>query len=183
MIVFGVSVFVMWTYSAPPVRLKSRPGLDLLTHALFVQTWPYLICLWLTGATWTHLDGILLSICFLTSLGGQLNQQVRDFAVDTLTDTNFATRVGLANAILVLRSVTLAMVILCLLAVSAGSIPWLFIPLGLLGLPKIVQQMLQRLNDPSPILPRRFVYVTMMLALIYTGLLMVLEGVLGFPGG
>jgi 4-hydroxybenzoate polyprenyltransferase len=35
-----VSCFIAWAYSAPPLRLKMRPGFDLLTHAMFVQTFP-----------------------------------------------------------------------------------------------------------------------------------------------
>lgn len=174
-IVLLLNFLVMWAYSAPPLRFKSRPGLDLLTHALFVQTWPYVICMWLTRSTWTQLDGILLGIFFLTSLNGQLNQQIRDFEVDTRTDTNFATRVGLAKTIFTLKVCASVVVVLCLWALTSGSIPWPFVPLGLLALPKIGHQMLRRLNRSNHIFPRRLVYISMLLALLYIGVLMVLE--------
>jgi 4-hydroxybenzoate polyprenyltransferase len=165
----------MWAYSAPPLRLKSRPGFDLLSHALFVQTWPYLICIWLTGSVWTRLDSILIGICFLTSLSGQLNQQVRDFDVDTRTDTNFATRVGLATTTIVLRISNIAMIMFCIAVVVGGHIPWLFVPLGLMGLPKVAYQLLQRFNSPMRIFPRSLLYATNVLALFYTVFLMGLE--------
>ena len=58
MTVLLISYAIMWAYSAPPLRLKSRPGFDLLTHALFIQSWPYAICIWLTRAPWTVLERI-----------------------------------------------------------------------------------------------------------------------------
>jgi hypothetical protein len=77
-----VSGLVAWAYSAPPLRLKMRPGLDLLTHALFVQTFPYVVSLVLIRARWGLLDWVLLAILFLASLTAQLEQQARDFVVD-----------------------------------------------------------------------------------------------------
>ena len=174
-IVLTINFFIMWAYSAPPLRLKSRPGLDLLAHALFVQTWPYLVCIWLTMSPWTQLDGILLSIFFLTSLNGQLNQQIRDFDVDTRTDTNFATRVGLPSTMLILKISILVMVMVFLFALKAGSMPWLFVPLGFLALPRIVYQMLHRPDGSQRSFPRSLVYVLMLLALIYTGMLMTMD--------
>jgi 4-hydroxybenzoate polyprenyltransferase len=171
-IVLLITFFIMWAYSAPPLRLKSRPGLDLLTHALFVQTWPYIICIWLTLSAWTELDGILLGIFFLTSLNGQLNQQIRDFDVDSRTDTNFATRLGLPKTMFILKVSTSVVVVLALFALKEGSIPWLFAPLGVLGLPKIVYQMLHRLDRSQRSFPRWLVYILTLLALIYTGVLM-----------
>ena len=90
-----VSLFIMWGYSAPPLRFKSRPGLDLLIHAVFVETFPYFICLFLIGAEWERLDYVMLLILFLSSLAAQLEQQIRDFDVDVRTGRTFATVVGL----------------------------------------------------------------------------------------
>jgi 4-hydroxybenzoate polyprenyltransferase len=173
--VLVMNFFIMWAYSAPPLRLKSRPGLDLLTHALFVQTWPYIICLWLTLSAWMQLDGILLGIFFLTSLNGQLNQQIRDFDVDTRTDANFATRVGLPRTVSILKVSALTAVVLALFAIKEGSIPWLFVPLGLLALPKIIYQLLHRRDGSRRNFPRQLVYILMLLALIYTGVLMAID--------
>src|SRR5215208_837812 len=174
-VVLVMNFLVMWAYSAPPLRLKSRPGLDLLTHALFVQTWPYVICMWLIRPVWMQLDGIVLGIFFLTSVNGQINQQIRDFEVDTRTDTNFATRVGLPKTTLILKVSAFVVVLLCGLALATGNIPWLFIPLGMLALPKIAHQMLHRPGSLHRIFPQRLTYVLMLLALIYTGVLTILE--------
>lgn len=173
-----ISYGIMWAYSAPPLRLKSRPGLDLLTHALFIQSWPYAICVWLTRAPWTLLDTIVVAICFLASLNGQLRQQLRDFHLDSQTDKNFATRVGLSGTIITLRVFTLGMIVLSILALLGGNIPWLFLPLGLLGIPKVIHLILLSLRQPTHGFPRRTMYVTMLLALMYTNVLIVLKSTL-----
>ena len=174
-LVLLIGLPMMWAYSAPPFRFKSKPGWDLIIHALFVETWPYLICMWLIHAQWTQLDTILISVCVLTSLNSQLNQQVRDFAVDARTDTNFTTRVGLTKTILILKISTVSVVMVGLFAVLSGRVPWLFIPLGLAGIPISVHQLSHTLNNSGRIFPRRLVYIIMPLLLIYTGILIALE--------
>ncbi len=173
-----VSLLVMWAYSAPPWRLKSRPGWDLLIHALFILTWPYAVCLWLCGATWTNLDSILIAGCFLVSLNSQLNQQIRDFDVDSRTDTNFTTRFGLARSILFLKVSTLVVILLFLLAIIMRNIPWLVIPFGLGLLPSFAHYLLHTFDNSTRILPRWIVYLFMILALIYTNLLILFKGAL-----
>ncbi len=86
-----VGVGVAWSYSAPPLRLKERPGLDVLTHAVFVESFPYAAILLLLGVAWTALDGFILGVLFLSSLSAQLEQQLRDFDLDLQTGRTFAT--------------------------------------------------------------------------------------------
>jgi chlorophyll synthase len=174
-VVLAINFFIMWAYSAPPLRLKSRPGLDLLTHAFFVETWPYLICIWLTLSAWSQMDGILLALFFLSSLNGQLNQQIRDFEVDAKTDTNFATRVGLPATMVIHKVSVWITVLFFLVALTVGRVPWMFVPLGLLALPKIIHQILHRMDGSTGSFPRRLVYILMLLALIYTGVLVALD--------
>lgn len=123
--VLGVAVLAlgnvaMWGYSAPPMRLKSRPGLDLIVHALFVLTFPYCVVLLLAEVTLGRLDWLLLGIIFLASLAGQLRQQIRDFDVDSRTDVNFTTTVGLRTSVLLLRGTTTVTVIIASLAIAGG---------------------------------------------------------------
>lgn len=178
MLTLLISYAIMWAYSAPPIRFKSRPGFDLLTHALFIQSWPYAICIWLTGTQWTLMDTLVVAICFLASLNGQLRQQIRDFDVDSQTDTNFATHIGLNRTIIILRLFTLGMIVLSVWALLSGNIPWLLVPLGLLGVPKVIHQLLIDFRVSAQSFSRRTMYVTMILALLYTNVLMLLNGVL-----
>ncbi len=114
----------MWSYSAPPMRLKSRPGLDVVTHGFFVLTFPYVMALLLVELSWTRLDWLLLGLVFLASSAGQLNQQIRDFDVDSCTDRNFTTTVGIKTSILWLKVTTVLTVLIASVAIARGGDTW-----------------------------------------------------------
>ncbi|MEJ2087429.1 MAG: UbiA family prenyltransferase [Gammaproteobacteria bacterium] len=132
---FGMSIAVIWSYSAPPVRLKSRPGLDLVTHAVFVQTYPYLLFLVLLELDITALDYFILAVCFLSSLSGQLAQQIRDYQVDLLTGATFTTRWGLRPARYLLSAITLALGAVVLAGFLFGLMPLTLLPFVVLFVP------------------------------------------------
>ena len=166
----AVSLFIMWGYSAPPLRFKSRPGLDLLIHAVFVETFPYFICLFLIGAEWGRLDYVMLLILFLSSLAAQLEQQIRDFAVDVQTGHTFATAFGLWRTRLLLRMVTAALVLVALVNLLNGTIPLFIAAFGLITLPIIVHRLLHPRSEAPR--PEKLVYASAAAALFYTGLIL-----------
>lgn len=165
-----VSLFIMWGYSAPPLRFKSRPGLDLLIHAVFVETFPYFICLFLIGAEWGRLDYVMLLILFLSSLAAQLEQQIRDFAVDVRTGRTFATVAGLQPTRLLLRIVTAALVLVAIVNLLNGTIPLFIAAFGLITLPIIVHRLLHPRSEAPR--PEKLVYASAATALFYTGLIL-----------
>jgi len=165
-----VSLFIMWGYSAPPLRFKSRPGLDLLIHAVFVETFPYFICLFLIGATWKRLDYVMLLILFLSSLAAQLEQQIRDFAVDARTGRTFATVAGLKRTRLLLRIVTAALVLVAVVNLLNGTIPLFIAAFGLITLPIILHRLLHPRSEAPR--PEKLVYASAATALFYTGLIL-----------
>ena len=128
-------LLVAWAYSAPPLRLKSRPGIDLLTHALFVQTYPYLITALILGERWLALDTLLVLLNFLASASGQLDQQVRDFEVDRRTDRNLTTTLGLPAAKTAMVIATTGTVLAAVAAFSLGRAPAALLPFVLLPAP------------------------------------------------
>lgn len=138
MAVLALFLAVAWAYSSPPLRLKSRPGVDLLTHAIFVQSYPYAVMIWLIADGWTRADVALVAINFLGSLTGQLAQQVRDFEVDSRTDSNLATAIGRGPTRALLRASTAATMI----AVGAGfltaTVPLRLLPLAVAAFPRFV---------------------------------------------
>lgn len=111
LLLIGVALVALWAYSAPPLRLKRRPVFDLLTHALFVQTFPYLTCLLVIGAAWQAIDYLLLALFFLSSLSAQLEQQARDYKVDRRTERNFTTQIGLRASLRLLKLSTVSLVV------------------------------------------------------------------------
>ena len=163
-----VSCFIAWAYSAPPLRLKKRPGLDLLTHALFVQTFPYYICMMLIQASWILLDWVLVTILFLTSLTAQLEQQVRDFAVDLKAGGTFTTWLGRDRVVRGLRWATAVCLLIALVSVLNGTIPWFLLPFGLIGLPAMLHRFLRRPDTPRS---ERLILLSTTAGFLYTGLI------------
>lgn len=165
---FALTPLVIWAYSAPPLRLKSRPGLDLLTHAFFVQSFPYFVCLFLMGVVWTPLDRVLLAAFFCASLCAQLEQQARDFEVDSLTDANFTTRVGLNTTTVLLKIFTAILCLITVITILGGVFPLFLLPFGLMILPLFLHRLVRPRHIPRS---ERFVVVGVAIMLVYIGIL------------
>ncbi len=165
---WAISCFVAWAYSAPPLRLKMRPGLDLAIHALFVQTFPYVMCMILIQASWGLLDWVLLAILFLASLTAQLEQQVRDFVVDLQAGGTFTTWLGRTHVVQGLRWATAVCLIIALISVLNGTIPWFLLPFGFIGLPALLHRFWRRPETPRS---ERLVLVSTTVGFLYTGVI------------
>lgn len=164
--ILALGVVVMWAYSALPLRLKSRPGLDLLTHAIFVETFPYIVCLILIEATWTRLDLAGISLAVIASLTAQLEQQARDFDVDSQTDMNFTTKVGLDTSMRLLKGMTIVGLILFIGYVVSGIIPLYIATAIIIVFPIIFHRLCTNNTQPRP---PHIVFASTILGLIYTG--------------
>ncbi len=165
---WGVSCFVAWAYSAPPLRFKMRPGLDIIIHALFVQTFPYLICMILVQASWGLLDWVLLIILSLASLTAQLEQQVRDFVVDLQAGGTFTTRLGRQQVVRGLRWATAVCLLIALISVLNGTIPWFLLPFGLIGLPALLHRFWRQPDAPRS---ERLVLLSTTAGFVYAGVI------------
>lgn len=167
-LIVALALFIMWAYSAPPLRLKSRPLLDLLTHALFVQTFPYFACLVLIGATWQPVDFAILFILFLSSLAAQLEQQARDFEVDSKTDSNFTTRFGKPLTLRLLGIINAAFMATILLNAALGTFPAYLLPFGVVGLPVILHRFTRQFGAPRS---EKLVFISVIIGMIYMGII------------
>lgn len=145
---YGLAYLAMWAYSAPPLRLKMRPGADLLMHVLFVQTFPYVLTLTLIQGTWMLPDVAIMLMLFLASLAAQLEQQARDFEVDRQNGRNFAGFVGFKVVVRALRGITAVLIITACLFVIYGVIPWFILPFGVIGLPALIHRFLRKQDAP-----------------------------------
>lgn len=148
LLLLALCLFIMWAYSAPPLRLKSRPGLDVLTHALFVQTFPYVMGLLLIGARWLLLDGFIIAILFFASLTAQIEQQVRDFAVDAQVEQTFATRLGHGRTTLLLKVTTAVMMFIAIIGLVIQVFPPFIITFGALALPAFLHRFWRQQHVP-----------------------------------
>ncbi len=165
-LLWAVSCLVAWAYSAPPLRLKMRPGFDLFTHTLFVQTFPYIACLILIKARWGVLDGVLLIILALASLTAQLEQQARDFAVDLRSGGTFTTRLGRQRVVQGLRWMTAVCMLVAFISVINGTIPWYLLPYGVIGLPALLHRFWRRPEAPRS---EWLVLLSTTIGFLYTG--------------
>lgn len=147
--VVALGALVMWAYSAPPLRLKSRPVLDLVTHAVFVETFPYWVVWVLVALPRSAADFALLGVLFLASLTAQLEQQLRDYAVDLRTDRTFATTFGRRPTLLLLRGATALLIGATAVLIAVGVIPPAIAPLGVIALPILLRRFGRREWQPA----------------------------------
>ncbi len=140
---FALCLFIMWIYSAPPLRLKSRPGPDLLVHCCFVETFPFVMVLFLIEAQWTGLDVFLVTIAFLGSLSAQIEQQLRDYDADLLDGDTFVIRIGRKRAYRLLVAATVTLGVVAVAAFALGVIPVYLVPFGLLVAPALLHRLLR----------------------------------------
>jgi chlorophyll synthase len=166
---WGTSCFVAWAYSAPPLRLKMRPGLDLVVHALFVQTFPYVVCMALIQANWALLDWVLLAILSLASLTAQLEQQARDFVVDLQAGGTFTTWLGRDRVLRGLRWATAVCLFIASISVLNGTIPWFLLPFGLIGLPALLHRFWRKPEAPRS---ERLVLLSPTAGFLFTGVIL-----------
>ncbi|MEM7113351.1 MAG: UbiA family prenyltransferase [Chloroflexota bacterium] len=161
----AVCLFVMWAYSAPPLRLKNRPIIDVLTHALFVQTFPYVMGLLLIRAEWTLLDGFIIAVLFFASLTAQIEQQVRDFEADSQLERTFATMLGRDRTNILLKVTTAVMMLIAIIGLIIRIFPPFIITFGALGLPAFLHRFLRQQQVPRS---EWLVLGSISLAVVYT---------------
>jgi len=168
-VVVLISFPVIWAYSGYPLRLKSRPGVDLLSHAFFVESYPYLITILLLGASWLRLDIVLITIFLIGSLSAQLEQQLVDYELDAKTEPNFTTWFGPKHTMAMLRLLTLVLALIGILFVFQGTIPRFLVPFGLIAAPMLAHRFVRK---PGQHKPRIVKMGTMITGLIYGWIVM-----------
>lgn len=162
-VVLSFALFVAWAYSAPPLRLKSRPGLDLVVHAVCVETFPYLAALLLIDADWTRLDGAVLSLTVLGSLSAQVEQQIRDYHLDIQHEQTFTTSIGLQSSMVLLRLLTVLLIGLATVYLIQGVLPTVVVPMYFIALPVVAHRLLRPVDQPrSPKLTQLTLAATVM---------------------
>jgi 1,4-dihydroxy-2-naphthoate octaprenyltransferase len=170
---YALCLFIMWGYSAPPLRCKQRPLLDVLVHACFVETFPYLLILLLIRADWLLLDSVIVSLALLGSLTAQLGQQIRDYVLDRQFERNFTIVVGVVWARRLQLSFTVILLLITLLGLIADIFPLFLLPFGLILLPALWHR-LRPFRQP-----RRVVVISVVTGLLYTGVMVIGNWVIG----
>ncbi|MCG3217611.1 MAG: UbiA family prenyltransferase [Candidatus Heimdallarchaeota archaeon] len=119
------------SYSMPPVRLKSRPGLDLLTHSLLVLTFPYFFTLLALNFPITRADIIMISILAGASMVSQLNHQHNDREFDSLYENNLAIFLGPHISLVTIFSIAILTILLTFTSFALNLIPFHLFPIAI----------------------------------------------------
>jgi len=166
--VFCFSVLILWGYSGPPIRLKSRPLFDLMTHMLFVETYPYSICLLLVADQTTRTDAFVLAFFGLASIGAQLEQQIRDYDVDMQLEQTFTTSFGIGLSSWILKMVSTGLFVIGTVGLITEILPLWILPYLAIGTPSVLHRFFRPIDAPRP---ENLIRWTAISVMIYTGIL------------
>jgi 4-hydroxybenzoate polyprenyltransferase len=106
----SLALFVFYFYTAEPMRFKKRVGLDVLSHATFINVFPYfstMIALW----DFDFAAVFLLFLLIIRSAIAQILQEIRDYDVDKKVEKNTVIVLGQRNAIRIVFSLWLLVII------------------------------------------------------------------------
>lgn len=146
-----ICVFIMWAYSAPPLRFKSRPGIDLPIHALFVETFPYVLVMYLLNLAWEQQDYVILGLGLMASLTAQLEQQLRDVEIDGVNgEVTFTLWLGVDRALILLKVISVVMVVYGLTFTFLTIIPLWIAPIGLAAVPAVLSRLKRQPGESRP---------------------------------
>jgi 4-hydroxybenzoate polyprenyltransferase len=165
---FGFSLLILWGYSAPPLRLKSRPLFDLITHLLFVETYPYLVCLLLIAPQATMTDVLVLAFFGLASTGAQLEQQIRDYDVDRQFEQTFTTTFGIGLSSWILKTASAGLFMIGMVGLITQMLPLWMLPYLAMGTPSVLHRFFRPIDAPRP---ERLIRWTVITVMIYTSIL------------
>jgi len=92
------ALFVFYFYTAEPLRFKRRAGLDVVSHALLINTFPFFFVL---VALFDFSSGALfvLIVLMVRSAMAQLLQEVRDYELDKKVERNSVIALGQKRAV------------------------------------------------------------------------------------
>ena len=101
------ALFVFYFYTAEPLRFKNKVGADVLSHGIFINTFPYFFCL---IALWNFSSGavFLLAVLIMRSAIAQLLQEIRDYEVDKKVERNTVVTLGQRNTVWIVFVIYLA---------------------------------------------------------------------------
>ncbi len=77
-----LAVFLTFIYSAPPVRLKSRPFLDLISHGFFAGVLIFLFPLFAFASEIDITEKLLLIPIFVLSITAEIRNHLNDYQAD-----------------------------------------------------------------------------------------------------
>ncbi|MDY6965209.1 MAG: UbiA family prenyltransferase [Halobacteriota archaeon] len=87
------TLFVFYFYTAEPLRFKNKIGLDILSHGVLINTFPYFFCL-IALDNFTSGSLFLLAALMMRSVMAQMLQEIRDYEIDKKVERNTVVALG-----------------------------------------------------------------------------------------
>ena len=104
------AMFVFYFYTAPPLRFKNKVFLDVVSHGIFVNTFPYFFCL-VALMDFSIGTIFLLFAIMMRSTMAQMLQEIRDYEIDRQVEKNSVVVLGQKRAIWVVFGIYLMLFI------------------------------------------------------------------------
>lgn len=146
----------MWIYSSPPLRLKGRPGIDVIWHFIafvLIVIWGSLIAGSIGLINWL----VAISIGVWSSVG-QVGNHIRDYSFDKDSGTKtFAVWIGLDKAKITIEILTLFHLILLIPLILLYSLSYLITIIIIIIIPILGLLILKPKKDAFPT-KRCFIY-------------------------
>lgn len=177
-LVLVVGTFFAWAYVAQPLRLKSRPVVDVIVHAIFVITFPYISCLFILLERWTLVDIFITSVAISAASASQLEQQVRDYYVDLQTNTTFTTRYGVRTSNLMMKLLTSLAVLVFIIGSLSGLITVVLLPLVLFSIPYLVHMFIR---SETEVRSDKVAQISLRIGVVYLIGLLLFSAINGVP--
>lgn len=130
-----VTLILAHLYSWKPIRLKARPLVDIISHALFLSTLLFLAAYFLYATRVGHFWVVIVGT-FLISANGQLYNQVRDFEADRQANLhNTASILGKRLTSTLATGSVLSSLLCLIIAALIGVFPLWLGPVFLITIP------------------------------------------------
>lgn len=170
-------VFILWSYSAEPIKFKRRIGFDIFIHSIFVQTTPYLFTLYLLEIKPNSFDYLMISLLFLISTSGQIAGQLRDFDIDIQSYETSVIKLGRKRAN---QLYYLTIILICfslVLGIILRIIPIFLFPLFAIGAIFILTR---SISENKELISQNLMGPSLgLIALIYTSIIVIFS--ISFP--
>ena len=174
--IIGIITLVLaHLYSWKPVRLKARPVVDIVSHALMLSTLLYMAAFYIYADDINRLWMVVI-MTFTASANGQLYNQVRDFEVDSAAGLdNTASILGLQLTDY-LSKASVALTVLCVVIAAVVGVFPIWLGAVLLITAPIVLYLLRdnhrdmrgtETDDPMALLQRKILYVLNITLLVW----------------
>ena len=167
---FLISIFILWGYSTEPLKLRNSPPFDIITHSLFIMSYPYYVTLYLLKIKWGNTDVILIIALILGSIIIQLENQIRDYDIDVKNTKNMTILVGVNRSHKVIKLLSVLLIIIIGYGFLTIDGMLIYLPFALIYSPVIIHRLI---SETGSIRSEQFIRVIISSMIVYSFVLVI----------